>query len=236
MIQGAIFDADGTLLDSMGMWDTVGERYLISQGVQPPAGLRETLFPLSLAQCAVYLKDRFALPLAPSAIEAGINGVIRSFYAGEVVAKAGVLDFLRGLKAKGVPLYLATATDREVITKGLERTGILPLLDGLVTCGDLGVDKRTPEIFDYARDRMGTATESTWVFEDAVHAAATAATPKGAYSPNSSAPANTAPSRKPTPASARPKNARRDTFTVSRRGKRSSFSPARSFVAILSPS
>lgn len=144
MIQGAIFDADGTLLDSMGMWDTVGERYLISQGVRPPAGLRETLFPLSLAQCAVYLKDRFALPLAPSAIEAGINGVIRSFYAGEVVAKAGVLDFLRGLKAKGVPLYLATATDREVITKGLERTGILPLLDGLVTCGDLGVDKRHP--------------------------------------------------------------------------------------------
>ena len=158
MIQGAIFDADGTLLDSMGMWDTVGERYLISQGVRPPAGLREALFPLSLAQCAVYLKDRFALPLAPSAIEAGINGVIRSFYAGEVVAKAGVLDFLRGLKAKGVPLYLATATDREVITKGLERTGILPL-----------------EIFDYARDRMGTATEATWVFEDAVHAAATAA-------------------------------------------------------------
>ena len=175
MIQGAIFDADGTLLDSMGMWDTVGERYLISQGVRPPAGLREALFPLSLAQCAVYLKDRFALPLAPSAIEAGINGVIRSFYAGEVVAKAGVLDFLRGLKAKGVPLYLATATDREVITKGLERTGILPLLDGLVTCGDLGVDKRTPDIFDYARDQMGTATEATWVFEDAVHAAATAA-------------------------------------------------------------
>lgn len=96
MIQGAIFDADGTLLDSMGMWDTVGERYLISQGVRPPAGLREALFPLSLAQCAVYLKDRFALPLAPSAIEAGINGVIRSFYAGEVVAKAGVLDFRGG--------------------------------------------------------------------------------------------------------------------------------------------
>lgn len=46
-----------------------------------------------------------------------------------------------------MPLYLATATDREVITKGLERTGILPLLDGLVTCGDLGVDKRHPRIF-----------------------------------------------------------------------------------------
>lgn len=175
MIQGAIFDADGTLLDSMGMWDTVGERYLRSLGVQPPPGLREALFPLSLAQCAVYLKDRFALPLTPPEIEAGVNGIIRSFYRGEVLAKAGVLDFLRSLKARGIPCYLATATDREVITAGLARTGILPLLDGLVTCGDLGVDKRTPDIFDYARDKMGTKTEATWVFEDAVHAAATAA-------------------------------------------------------------
>lgn len=52
MIQGAIFDADGTLLDSMGMWDTVGERYLASLGVTARPGLRQILFPLSLSQCA----------------------------------------------------------------------------------------------------------------------------------------------------------------------------------------
>ena len=45
MIQGAIFDADGTLLDSMGMWDTVGERYLASLGVTARPGLRQILFP-----------------------------------------------------------------------------------------------------------------------------------------------------------------------------------------------
>ena len=49
MIQGAIFDADGTLLDSMGMWDTVGERYLASLGVTARPGLRQILFPLSLS-------------------------------------------------------------------------------------------------------------------------------------------------------------------------------------------
>ena len=52
MIQGAIFDADGTLLDSMGMWDTVGERYLASLGIPARPGLREILFPMSLTQCA----------------------------------------------------------------------------------------------------------------------------------------------------------------------------------------
>lgn len=174
MIEGAIFDADGTLLDSMGMWDTVGERYLASLGVAARPGLRQILFPLSLSQCAVYLKESYALPQSHQEIENGINGTIRTFYCHEVQAKAGAKAFLTALRQHGVAITLATATDRAVITKGLERTGLLPLLDDLITCGDLGVDKRTPTIFHYARDKMGTATEATWVFEDAVHAAQTA--------------------------------------------------------------
>ena len=147
MIKGAIFDADGTLLDSMGMWDTVGERYLASLGIAARPGLRQILFPLSLSQCAVYLKQSYGLPDSHRDIEAGINGTIRTFYRQEVVAKAGAKEFLTELRRRGVAITLATATDREVITAGLARTGLLPLLDGLVTCGDLGVDKRTPTIF-----------------------------------------------------------------------------------------
>ena len=70
MIQGAIFDADGTLLDSMGMWDTVGERYLASLGVTARPGLRQILFPLSLSQCAAYLRESYGLSLSVDAIEA----------------------------------------------------------------------------------------------------------------------------------------------------------------------
>ena len=85
MIQGAIFDADGTLLDSMGMWDTVGERYLASLGVTARPGLRQILFPLGLSQCAAYLRESYGLSLSVDAIEAGINGSIRSFYCEQVV-------------------------------------------------------------------------------------------------------------------------------------------------------
>ena len=174
MIQGAILDADGTLLDSMGMWDTVGERYLASLGIPARPGLREILFPMSLTQCAAYLKQTYGLPQSCQAIADGINESIFTFYRDEVQAKAGAKAFLEALHRQGVAVTLATATDREVILAGLRRTSLLPLLDKVFTCGDLGVDKRTPTIFHTARAAMGTALADTWVFEDAVHAAQTA--------------------------------------------------------------
>ena len=174
MIRGAIFDADGTLLDSMGMWETVGARYLASLGVAARPGLRAILFPMTLAESAVYLKEAYGLTQTPQEIADGINHTIRDFYRQEVRAKPGAKEFLEALRARGVGITLATNTDRSLIVEGLVTVGLLPLLDEIYTCGELGVGKDRPDIFHRARDRMGTRTEETWVFEDAVHCARTA--------------------------------------------------------------
>ena len=174
MIRGAIFDADGTLLDSMGMWEDMATRYLLSLGKTPRPDLREAIFHLSQAECADYLQRVYRVERTHDEIEDDIRDMIRGFYRHEVTAKAGAADFLRGLRDRGVKLALATATDRSVILEGLAHVGLLPLLDVVLTCGDLGVNKSTPAIYDAARDALGTRTEETWVFEDAVHAATTA--------------------------------------------------------------
>lgn len=174
MIRGAIFDADGTLLDSMGMWRNVGERYLASLGCTAEPGLRAILFPMSMIDSAVYLKETYHLAPTPEEIVEGLNNTIRDFYRTEVKAKAGAREFLEELHRRGVGVTLATNTDRALIVDGLLTAGLLPLLDDIFTCGELGVDKHTPHIYDRARDRMGTHTEDTWVFEDAVHGARTA--------------------------------------------------------------
>lgn len=174
MIAGAIFDADGTLLDSMGAWDVAAVNYLAERGVQARPDLKKVLFPLTLGECTVYLHEAYGLPQTPAQIEAEIKEGMRLFYRDRVEAKPGARAFLEQLKARGVKLALATNTAREAITEGLARTGILPLLDGVFTTAELGTDKHDPEFFRMVRRALGTGTGETWVFEDAVHAAKTA--------------------------------------------------------------
>ena len=174
MIKGAILDADGTLLDSMGAWDTAAVNYLARQGVAARPDLQKTLFPLTLAECAVYLREAYGLSRTPAEIEAEVKEDMRLFYRDRVEAKPGARAFLQRLREKGVRLSLATNTARMAVTEGLRRTGILPLLDGIYTTAELGLDKHDPEFFHFIRRAMGTETAETWVFEDAVHAAETA--------------------------------------------------------------
>ena len=107
-IRGAIFDVDGTLLDSMKIWDNAGERYLQSRGRQAEPGLSRILFSMSLADGATYLKETYELPETTGEIHQGILDIVDAFYHDEAQAKAGVRELLEALSAKGVALCTPT--------------------------------------------------------------------------------------------------------------------------------
>ena len=64
-IKAVIFDMDGTLLDSMQVWVHVGEQYLRNRGIEPEEGLGDVLFPMSMWDGAVYVKEKYGLPDPP---------------------------------------------------------------------------------------------------------------------------------------------------------------------------
>lgn len=174
MISGVIFDADGTLLDSTAMWMQAGVRYLKSLGIDATEALGKKMFSMTLTDSADYLKKVYQIEFSNEEIVAGINRTIRSFYQEEVQLKTGVKEFLESLKKLGIPMTLATATDREVIEDGLRHTGIYHYFEKVFTCGEVGFGKEHPEIYLQANACMRTTKEETWVFEDAVHGAKTA--------------------------------------------------------------
>ena len=88
---------DGTLLDSMKIWDNAGERYLQSRGRQAEPGLSRILFSMSLADGATYLKETYELPETAGEIHQGILDIVDAFYHDEAQAKAGVRELLEAL-------------------------------------------------------------------------------------------------------------------------------------------
>lgn len=173
-IKCAIFDFDGTLFDSMSIWDSVGEIYLRSLGKEPKPSIREDVRALSLYQAACYLKQEYGLPLPAEEIVTDINRTIEYFYIHEVLPKPGVSDFLKQMKKAGIPMCIATASDRYQIEAALSRCGIKHYFDAIFTCSEVGHGKDEPVIFRRAMEHFAADRRSSVVFEDAIHAIETA--------------------------------------------------------------
>ena len=173
-IRGAIFDVDGTLLDSMFIWDTIGETYLRSIGYEPREKLNEVFKNMSLFQAARYYRTEYGVTLSIDEIMNGVNAMLERYYRFEVSLKPGVAELLAQLQASGVKLCIATATDRYLVEAALERCGVLSCFGAIFTCNEVGHGKDESDIFEEALRFLGTEKAETVVFDDALYAVRTA--------------------------------------------------------------
>jgi len=165
-IQGAIFDLDGTLLDSMHLWVGTGARYAQSIGLSPTAEDRDAMNGMMLDDMSAYILDHFSVSLTQQQLIDGINKSVEYGYFHEVQPKPTTFDVLNQLSAMGVRMCLATATERYLTEAVLRRTGLSRYFDRIFTAGEYHTTKYRPEIFHMARKWLGTPLESTYVFED----------------------------------------------------------------------
>ena len=173
-IRGAIFDVDGTLLDSMFIWDTIGETYLRSIGYEPREKLNEVFKNMSLFQAARYYRTEYGVTQSIDEIMDGVNAMLERYYRFEVPLKPGVAELLERLRQDGVKLCIATATDRHLVEAALDRCGILSCFGEIFTCNEVGHGKDEPDIFEAALRFLGTEKSETVVFDDSLYAIRTA--------------------------------------------------------------
>lgn len=172
--KGAIFDMDGTLLDSMPVWKRLTQGYLKQFGVHITDQDYAVTEGFSQPQVAQYFADRYPeLPDAQSLMD-GMDRLISARYEAIAKPKEGVLDFLEGLRCRGVKMAIATLTARRHAEKALRDRDMLDYFEFMLTIEDVGISKREPDIYLQAAARMGLEPAECTVFEDAPYACATA--------------------------------------------------------------
>lgn len=172
-VKYAIFDMDGTLLDSMHVWENVGQTVLRRCGIAEPAGLRRTMRDMTVEDVAHYFRSLGAERPVEELMQE-INDIPYEKYLYEVQPKPGVTEFLHRLHRQGTPMCIVSSTDEASICAAFDRLELTDLFSFLLSTNDFGSGKDKPEIFQEATRRLGGRPEETVVFEDALYSIRTA--------------------------------------------------------------
>ncbi|MBR6791047.1 MAG: HAD family hydrolase [Oscillospiraceae bacterium] len=177
-IKAAIFDMDGTLVNSLILWDVMwsffGERFLNDKNFRPAAEDDKKVRTMILSDAMDLIHERYGLASGGAELLRLANDTIADFYRNRVEMKPGAKEFLDHCLAQGVRMCIASATAPDMIALAMEHCGLEKYFLKVFSCGDIGKGKEEPDIFLMARDFLGTKTEETWVFEDSLAAIRTA--------------------------------------------------------------
>lgn len=160
-----IFDCDGTLMDSMRMWDNISSDYLSSKGIQPPDNLAEILDPLTFPETIQYLVEHFDLPGYEETSQ-GLMDRVLWHYENDLLLFPEVPAILEEISRTGIPMVILSNSPREFVEAGLQRTGIRHYFQRLFISQEMNLSKDGPEIFREVCNDMGIAPENVMVHED----------------------------------------------------------------------
>lgn len=165
-IHGIIFDFDGTLADSMGLWHAIDVEYLKRRNINCPEDLPFSISGMSIEETAHYFKKRFNLTETIDEIFKEWDDMSYNVIQSEINLKPGALEFLNWLSQIEVPMSIASSNSRKNITAFLPRFHLESHFHSLHFTGELGKGKPDPLVFLDASKALGIPPENCLVFED----------------------------------------------------------------------
>ncbi len=170
---GVVFDCDGVLLDSMGLWHALDDRLAARVGIEFTQADRDFMTAATILESSRYMHEKYGIGATVEEVVDIIHDDMLAFYAGEAATKPGALELVQGLAERGVPMGVASSTPSTLLRAGLEAAGFAPYLRAIVSVEDVSSTKREPLVYDTVRSALGTPRERTWGVEDALYAVRT---------------------------------------------------------------
>ena len=171
-----IFDMDGCLLDSIGFWHDAEQRLLDMVGITLTKEERDHLNELTLEEAGVWFHEEFGVLDDPESVAKAVIEFMLESYRTVVEANPGVYEFINTLHEQGAPMCVLSSSPQSFLQAGLTRTDLKRFFpDELIFSADgTGLTKRNPSTFEFVCEKLGSALEDTWLFDDSWYACRTA--------------------------------------------------------------
>jgi len=164
-MKGAIFDLDGTLIDSMQKWGQTWVTMLSEAGISCPAHFVQNITPLGTFGAAKYLQSL--------GLDRDIDDIVSDFenrlileYTYEITLKPFVKEYLKYLRSFNIKLCVLTASPHKLVIPCLANNDILDFFDFTCSCADLGMTKTDPRIYHVTSDRLGVSISDAVFYDD----------------------------------------------------------------------
>jgi HAD superfamily hydrolase (TIGR01509 family) len=173
-MKACIFDLDGTLLDSMGVWEKIDHEFFKKRGFAAPADYKDAVAALSFPETAAYTIKRFSLTDSVEDLMQEWKDIAEYAYGNTVPLKPGAKEYLSSLRERGAKLAIATSSTPALYEPALLRHGIFGWFDAICTSEEAGRGKSYPDVFLLAAKKLGVQPCDCVVFEDILTAVQTA--------------------------------------------------------------
>ena len=177
-IKGAIFDMDGTLINSLivwkDIWSAMADKYLDGESGFPGLEIDKTMRTMTLLDGMKMIHELRGIGESGEELWMFCNDMIEDFYRNKVEMKSGAMEFLKYLHDNEVKMCIASASALDMVEVAVERCELGKYIPKLLSSCDFGCGKDKPNVYLAALDHLGTPKEETWVFEDSLVALKTA--------------------------------------------------------------
>ena len=169
-MKAAIFDMDGTLIDSMNEWRKLNSSFVREQGVDLTPEQEQTLQGMSGMMVVDYIREQYGIHTEFTTLVDRASRKMEPVYVAGVPHKPGAAAYLKRLHERGVKCVVATATPARLALIALNKTGLVPDLDYIYSADMIGGTKAQTEFFDRLCAMIGEKKEDCVMFEDGLYA------------------------------------------------------------------
>lgn len=167
-MRGAIFDVDGVLLDSMGVWHKVTDRFFRVHGLTLSDEQAASYKDMTLEESLPLINEKYNLKMSFDEMYAQFRSMVAEEYKYNIALKPYAREYLKSLHDAGVKIAVATSGYEGMCADAFKRTGIINYIDAYTFSSEVGCNKSKPDIYLLAARRIGENPTCCTVYEDIV--------------------------------------------------------------------